>query len=183
MWVVIDGLDGTGKDTVIEKLKEQYPDWIYVKDPSPLVASEIRQVLLDKELSDITRLYLYLAARVELLHKEILPALKAGNTVICNRYSFSTYAYQGSVIDQNLIHQASDAGCLEDYQPDKTILLLGDRFADGDNVMDDFCDDKRESITENFLELAQQHNNVHVVWVNRKSKEEVYREVVQLLDK
>ena len=99
-FIVFEGPDGTGKDTILSEVAVQLTamekDFVIFKDPSPEVAGKIREILLnDSDLEEATRLYLYLAARSELLHKQIIPALKAGKIVLCNRYILSTYCYQG----------------------------------------------------------------------------------------
>jgi dTMP kinase len=62
------------------------------------ISEAIRNILLDKqlkEMSDIAELLLYLAARAQIVREKILPALKKGKVVICDRFEDSTRAYQG----------------------------------------------------------------------------------------
>lgn len=54
-------------------------------------------------LSHMTELLLFYAARSELVHKKIAPNHRLGNTVILDRYANSTFAYQGVHIDEHII--------------------------------------------------------------------------------
>ena len=95
--VVIEGVDGAGKTTQINKLKEILnPDKnIFLREPGGTKAGlEIRQVILDNPLDAKTELLLFYASRNELILKEILPALKAGKNVVIDRFELSSYAYQ-----------------------------------------------------------------------------------------
>jgi len=101
--LVGEGLDETGKSSVMELLYRDLIDsgikTILTKQPGgdwgPM-APLIRSMCKDKRfnLSSYTNLFLFLADRVECLEKVIKPALDSGKTVICDRWSYSTVAYQ-----------------------------------------------------------------------------------------
>lgn len=99
-FIVFEGGDGAGKDTLVNLLKEKYADRgiVFVRDPGGTPASErIRELLLTKEAVGIdsrTELLLFLGARADMVAKIIKPALDAGKTVVSNRFSLSTLAYQ-----------------------------------------------------------------------------------------
>src|SRR3989344_8068880 len=99
-FIVFEGGEGSGKDTLINLIKEKYTDrdFVYVRDPggTPL-GEKIRSLVLGKESTGTdmrAELLLFLAARAELVGKVIAPALEAGKTVIANRFTLSTIAYQ-----------------------------------------------------------------------------------------
>ncbi|MDD4804666.1 MAG: dTMP kinase [Candidatus Pacebacteria bacterium] len=188
-WVVFEGLDGTGKDTMINKLqvdmKEKGLGFTVVKDPSPKTAIEIRNILLNKkDLENNTRLFLYLAARCELLYKEIVPALEDEKIVLCNRYDLSSYCYQGVYFSQEDIATASIIGKLDIIKPDIQIVMLNKRSfseAEKKNIMDEYCDRFRYKITKQYLEVAKQNSNVKALWTDGKTTDEVYSEVKRLI--
>ena len=72
----------------------------------------------------LAELLLFSAARAEIVHRVILPALEAGTTVICDRFTASTVAYQGygRGLDLDLIHTLNLA-TTRGLQPDLTVLL------------------------------------------------------------
>lgn len=100
-FIVFEGGGGSGKDTLIELLKQklgQRTDVVYTRDPGGTPMGErIRELLLADEAKEThprTELLLFLAARTELVEKVIAPALAEGKTVISNRFALSTIAYQ-----------------------------------------------------------------------------------------
>ena len=102
MFITFEGIDGAGKSTQIELLKnyfiEQGKEVLAIREPGGLKFSEnIRNILLsnDTNINNTTELLLFLSARSELTEKVILPALNEDKIVICDRFYDSTYAYQG----------------------------------------------------------------------------------------
>lgn len=188
MWIVLEGPDGVGKDVQIslitKKLFSLGKEYVVVKDPSPDVAQEIRNVLLTKESENSTRLYLYLAARAELLNKQIIPALKANKIVLCNRYDLSTYCYQGVFFPYEEIKLASQIGKLDYPKPDLQIIYLS-KLPLGEkenNVMDDYCEEYRTKIIHNYLRLSQTEPNINVIWVDN-SPEKIFQQTWSIIEK
>ena len=102
-FVTIEGCEGVGKSTLIEGLKKYFAatntDAVFTREPGgTAVAEKIRAVILDaanSQITPVTELLLYAAARAQHTEELIKPALKAGKIVVCDRYSDSTLAYQG----------------------------------------------------------------------------------------
>jgi dTMP kinase len=192
VFVVIEGVDGSGKDTQLELLQKHFIerniDFLMAKDPSPEVAGFIRDTLLMNEsLENNTRLYLYLAARSELLYKQILPALKAGKVVLCNRYKLSTYCYQGLHFTREEIDEASRCGGLEIVQPDLQIVYLTEksfRSREQEDAMGKYCCDNRKRIIDKYLELSKDPEmKIEIIWADDKSIESVHEETLSRLKK
>lgn len=105
LFITIEGPDGAGKTSVINEL---YPRLqliakrgiVKTREPGGVKISEkIRQIILDpqnEEMDERTEALLYAAARRQHLVQVILPALSAGNIVICDRFVDSSLAYQGA---------------------------------------------------------------------------------------
>jgi len=101
--ISFEGIEGCGKSTqaklLYEYLKTKAIPCILVREPGGTQIGEaIRKILLDEnniKMSPKTELFLYLAARTQLLAEIIFPALKEGKVVLCDRFSDSTLAYQG----------------------------------------------------------------------------------------
>lgn len=103
IFITIEGPDGSGKTTQIEMLseylKEKGYDVVITREPGGTVISEeIRSIILNKEhseMSHMTELLLYAAARAQLVNQVIKPALLEKKAVICDRFVESSAVYQG----------------------------------------------------------------------------------------
>jgi len=131
-FITFEGIDFCGKTTqarrLISYLRRNGYNVLLVREPGgDGIAERIRRILLSKKTSkmtDLTELLLYEAARSQLTERMILPALKEGKAVICDRYSDSSLAYQGygRGLNKKMIkdlNHISTFGLL----PDLTILL------------------------------------------------------------
>lgn len=103
MLITFEGLDFSGKTTQIklltDKLQRNKFTVILLREPGGTIISEkIREILLDKkysEMTEIAEIFLFSAARTQLVSQIINPALQSGKIVICDRFVDSTTAYQG----------------------------------------------------------------------------------------
>ena len=103
MFLSIDGGDGTGKSTQVERLAEwlggQGHEVVTCRDPGSTALGEaVRGILLDRHDLHIHRrseMLLYMAARSQLVEEVIRPALEQGKTVLCDRYLLANVVYQG----------------------------------------------------------------------------------------
>lgn len=109
--------EGSGKGThskfLINSLKSKEIPVEYTREPGGIKeAEQIRKIILSKsnEISSLTELYLYEAARTEVFRKIIIPKLNSGITVVSDRSMYSTEAYQGFAggIDLNLIRKLNN---------------------------------------------------------------------------
>ncbi|HNH87359.1 MAG TPA: dTMP kinase, partial [Solirubrobacterales bacterium] len=99
MFITLEGVDGSGKTTQAAMLADALgASAMTLREPGGTDAAErIRQLLADPEtpLDPIAELMLFCAARADLVSRVIRPALEIGRTVICDRFTDSTIAYQG----------------------------------------------------------------------------------------
>lgn len=132
-FITFEGAEGSGKSTQIKRaqtyLKEKGHNVVIFREPgSTRISEAIREIILNKEFKEMssnTELLLYLAARAQLVHEKIWPAIKSGKTVICDRFEDSTWAYQGygRGFDLKTIDKVSFELVRCDMKPDLTILL------------------------------------------------------------
>ena len=103
LFITLEGIEGAGKTSslayVEELLLQAGHEVIVTREPGGTPLGErLRELLLhagDVQISAETETLLIFAARADHLHKVIEPALAAGKTVICDRFTDATYAYQG----------------------------------------------------------------------------------------
>jgi dTMP kinase len=194
-FIVLEGVDGSGKGTVIKLIKEQLPKdkFLFTREPGGTEAgAEIREVLLkmrESELSFKADMLLYLADRVEHLEKVVVPAIREGKDVFSDRYEATLNAYQiharGNAEHEHLFYELKSL--LGIITPDLYIFLDQDpeisyqranQRPDERNRFDvkeiDFYVRAREA----YLSFMKQHNS-RVVYVGpTKTPEQVTSEVL-----
>lgn len=131
-FITVEGIDGVGKSTQAELMEVLLDAAGYavlrLREPGGVKISEqIRAILLDPangEMGDVCELLLYEAARAQLVHQVIKPALAAGKTVICDRFYDSTTAYQAFAdgLDRNMVSQANELA-VDGCRPDLTLVF------------------------------------------------------------
>jgi len=134
-FITFEGLDGTGKSTQMRKLAEVLRaaghKVVETREPGGTATGEkIRRVLLDSAtegLSPFAEMALMFASRAQHIAEVIQPALDRGQIVLCDRFTDSTEAYQGSgrKLGSETVRQLHRVLCGE-LQPDLTILLESD---------------------------------------------------------
>lgn len=132
LFITMEGPDGAGKSTQIEKLKDYLSnkgyDIILCREPGGTAISEaIRNVILNREFTEMghmTELLLYASARAQLVHEVIRPALLEDKIVICDRFVDSSAVYQGIArgMGTELVYEVNRYA-IGDTIPDVTILL------------------------------------------------------------
>jgi len=103
LFICIEGIDGSGKTTqarrLVKSLRQKGFDAVYTTEPSSgRVGRLIRRYVLDREkrMPIALEALLFAADRVEHVETEIKPLLEKGKVVVCDRYVYSTLAYQGA---------------------------------------------------------------------------------------
>ena len=111
-FIVVEGSECVGKSTQIKTIKsfleEHKIEYIVTREPGGTSFGEsIRSIILDQnnDTDNLTDSLLFYASRYENYNKIILPALKNGKTVICDRFHYSTLVYQGIVGDDELVRE------------------------------------------------------------------------------
>lgn len=192
-FLVIDGPDGCGKSTqtklLAEYLAKQHLTVEMMRDPgSTVIGEKIRRVLLSPEhdtMATETEVLLYMAARVQLWHEKISPALQQKKCVLLDRWLSSTCAYQGHAGDfgiDRVIQIAKDT--LPKPWPDLTIVLDVDlqtaakRFNRDLDRMEQKGDGYHKKVREGFLKLADEFENFIVINAS-ESVEQVHQSIIE----
>ncbi|MCI8647690.1 MAG: dTMP kinase [Firmicutes bacterium] len=161
LFITLEGPDGSGKTTQIEKMREYLQDQgnqvLVTREPGGTsIGERLRELILSREseeMDPLTEALLYAAARAQHVEQVIRPALEKGKFVICDRFIDSSIAYQGygrrlgdSV---SIINAYAVKGCM----PDATFLLKLDP-AMGRNRIEQKQRDRIELEHADFHELV-----------------------------
>ena len=100
-FITFEGIDGAGKSTHIEAVAQRLRDagatLVCTREPGgTALAERLREVILHATMDALTEALLVFAARRDHLQAVIVPALARGDTVLCDRFTDATFAYQGA---------------------------------------------------------------------------------------
>ncbi len=184
-FITFEGLDGSGKSTHLERVAQRLEprglSVVRTKEPGGTPLGEaIRKILLDPfgpRPDGTMELLLLFAARRQHLLEVIQPALARGAVVLCDRFTDSTYAYQGAGrgVGFDVIAQLDELATGQ-FRPDRTILLdlpaaqayervrsSRKRASEHLNRIDGEPLEFYERVREGYLELARQDPNRFVI--------------------
>jgi len=195
-YIVIEGLDGSGKSTQHQQLLEHFGSLaVGVREPGGSPMSEaIRNIVKDGSLprSSRTNNYLFAAARVELVDHTIRPALDKGIHVIADRNWLSSIAYQGAEgVKVDEIETLNRLAMEELFTPDKVLFLdttvttCRKRLQGRGDSKGDYFDEKGESYFQKvrtiYLAHLQQLPAVEIIDGN-KTPTAIQAEIIRLLE-
>jgi dTMP kinase len=128
-FITLEGIDGAGKSSHIERLcawlRERGHEVVVTREPggTPL-AESLRQLVLHEPMDALTETLLVFAARRDHLVHHIEPALARGATVLCDRFTDASFAYQGGGrgFDRQILAQL-ESWVQQGRQPDLTLWL------------------------------------------------------------
>lgn len=191
-FIVIEGGDGAGKDTQIELLKRDFPDFVYTREPGGTELGKlVRKIVFHNMVGDIdvkAELFLMFADRAQHIGKVVEPALRAGKTVVSNRSWLSSLAYQiygrdrhdmepflRSAIDLVYKYNPIDLAIVLDIPPE---VGLARQRAMGKELDSMEAEDREvhERVRQGFLENAPKLPFAKIIDANR-SVEAVYWDV------
>jgi len=196
MFITFDGPEGCGKSThsklIVEYLRSKGKDVVHTREPGGTkIGEEIRNVLLsprNKGMAVMTEAFLYLAARAEIVNEIILPNIKKGKIVICDRFQDATVVYQGYAGGLNIkildeLGKIASAG----LKPDLSIFLdidaaLGLKRAGCKDRMEKKSISFHKRVRNGYLALAKKEpSRIKVVKV-KGSIEETQEKIRKILD-
>lgn len=181
-FIVLEGMEGSGKTTNLAYLKQlieaQEIDLDVTREPGgTAIAEKLRDLLLhdsNEKIDSTTELLLMFAARQQHLQQRILPTLKQGTWVLCDRFIDATYAYQGGGrgFENTSIAVLEKLCGLQKVMPDWVIILdvpcevSAQRVRDRGIKEDRFEREQRaffERVRSVYLERATQSKHYSVI--------------------
>jgi len=199
MFITFEGIDGSGKTTqanlLVERLKEEGRDCVFLREPGGTEISEkIRTLLLDRDhlsMTQLAELFLFSAARTQLVSEVVQPCLELHKIVVCDRFYDSTTAYQGygRGIDIEAVKKVNAIATLGTV-PDLTFILdielseierrrppnkrAVDRMESGGHSL-------FERVRRGYLEIARAESNRCIVINGMRPRQEIHEEIWEIV--
>lgn len=197
-FIVFEGPDGSGKTTIIKQVKtllenKDY-DISYYREPGGTKISEkIRSIIIDNDNSMMdakTEALLFASSRAQLVAEKIIPDLKVGKIVICDRFVMSSLLYQGlgrslGIDNVKLINDFATGG----LKPDLTLFFNIDYKTALERKRANFSPDRLENedfsfhktIFDGYLKMADLYKDEIVKVDARKSIEDLTKDVINII--
>ena len=196
VFITVEGVDGSGKSTQVRLLREfldqEGVPYVFAREPGGTrLGEQIRPIILtpdNPEMTPETEALLYAAARAQLVREVILPALRSGQAVLCDRFVDSSICYQGYGAGLDLkfvqeINRVASAG----LRPGLTILFdlppeEGERRrgSPGDRI-ERRDPSYHQRVRDCYLGLARQEPDRIAVIDARQTVEEIHQQVRNLV--
>lgn len=175
LFITIEGGEGSGKSTLSDSLEQELTKRGYqvvkTREPGgPPLSEHIRNLLLNPskefQIGERAELLLFLASRAQHVEETILPALRQGKVVVCERFNDSTIAYQGGArhLGMHYVEQLCQLIC--DMEPNCTLLL----DIDAEEGMRRIKKQREEQIDRLELEKLQFHKEVRQSFLHLADK-------------
>ena len=201
LFISLEGIDGSGKSTQLRLLesylrKHGIPLVIAREPGGTEVGNSIRQILLHSKntgLTPVGELLLYYASRHQNLYENILPALAAGQWVLCDRFADASLAYQGygrginldfiRHLNQEVVQQRMpDLTIYIDIEPLVGLLRARERNQKSQQDEGRFENESEEFFTkvrEGYLKLAKE-NPLRIKTIDGNQPiEKVHRDIIR----
>lgn len=195
-FITFEGVDGAGKTSHIEFIKEYLTnlklDFIMTREPGGTELGErLREILLHDEMTPKTETILMFAARNEHIEKVIRPGLTSGAIVISDRFTDASYAYQsgGKGVEDEEIDVLKDL-VQKNLQPDLTFLFdlpveVSIKRLKKTRKLDKFEKEEKdfhENVRKKYLMLAKNNPKRFSVLNSEKSIDEIQSQIKIKLD-
>jgi dTMP kinase len=190
-FIVFEGLDGSGQSTQAALLKEYFGvrgrKALLTKEPTPWTAAGQKiQATLDEKikLAPLKLQELFCEDRREHLEKEIIPALKDGKVVVCDRYFFSTIAFGGIDLSIEKLKQMNDGFIYPDIiffldvRPEICLERIGKR-GEGFKFFEKL--EKLKKVAENYRELTKSFSDV-IIMDGEREIQEIHKKIISEIE-
>jgi dTMP kinase len=181
--ITLEGIDGSGKSTITERLRSnpEFKDFVFTREPTTGWIGDAVNRAIHSDTDDLAE---------EHISKLILPALESGQNVISDRYSGSRYAYQAVTLKDKFpepmewiqqIHHGwtvdPDLTVLFDIDPEISVERCGNRGEQTKFEKIDFL----EEVRANYLKLAEAHPKRFVIINTDRAVDEIEKDVLDAI--
>lgn len=200
LFISIEGVDGSGKTSVIKEIKKHFSsnkNVIYTREPGGHdneISEKIRKLVLENEMDFNTEALLFAASRSENVSKFIIPNLENNKIVISDRYLDSSLVYQG--IGRNLgIENIYNLNMIatSNLTPTKTFILvvepeisntriLSNRKSNETNRFDIEQEELQKNVYDGYLHLAKLYPERIVLIDASRNLEKVCLDVIKNIE-
>ncbi len=200
MFITFEGVEGSGKSTIAKMIYEyllnRKYDVVLTREPGGVkIAEDIRNIILNKdnkELDNRAEALLFAASRRQHLVEKVIPALKEGKIVLCDRFLDSSLAYQGGgkQLGVKEILKVNEFA-VDGLFPDLTIIFDVDpafgleRIARNRNREVNRLDLESlpfyDRVRKTFLDLAKKDKNRYVVLDGSGDAYSVFKETIKVI--
>ena len=193
LFITFEGADGCGKTTQMNLLKDYLIqngyEVVLTREPGAKgLGEQLREILLnyDGEVADRCESFLFLADRAQNIETIVIPAIKQGKIVLCDRHIDSTVAYQGygrglDLDEINYLNNIATGGIKPDltYVFDVDVETSAKRVGDEKDRMESAGQEFFNRVRNGYLELAKKEPQRIKVIDSTRSIEEVFQNVLK----
>lgn len=193
-FITIEGIDGSGKTTMINNLKYYFEkkgfDVVLTREPGGVEVSEkIREIIFLNDIDAKTEALLFAASRREHILKKIIPELKQGKIILCDRFVDSSIAYQsyGRGLKEEDVKFINDY-ILDSLSPDVTLYfsvnvetsLARTKSREENNKMDNEKQDFYNKVKAGYDKIAQE-NKDRVITIDTNKNINIVKKELELI--
>lgn len=202
-FIVFEGLDGSGKSSLMaaleKELQKRQIQFHHTREPGGTrLSEEIRNMILRKEgpaPTSRTELLLYEASRAQHVDEVIAPKLRAGQWVLCDRFTASSVAFQGGgrEIKESDVHALNDFAT-GGLKADLTVLLdlsveesrrrrqgRGEANGESEDRIESEADSFHEKVRQSFLKQARAEEKTWLVLDAKNTPDVLFQQLLQVL--
>lgn len=193
LFITFEGADGCGKTTQMNLLKDYLVqngyEVVLTREPGAKgLGEQLREILLnyDGKVADRCESFLFLADRAQNIETIVIPSIKQGKIVLCDRHIDSTVAYQGygrglDLDEINYLNNIATGGIKPDltYVFDVDVETSAKRVGDEKDRMESAGKEFFNRVRNGYLELAKKEPQRIKVIDSTRSIEEVFQNVLK----
>ncbi|MBR3464791.1 MAG: dTMP kinase [Clostridiales bacterium] len=199
IFITFEGIDGCGKSTQTALCREWLESLgktvLLVREPGGTrIGEKIRELLLDKAngaMAPMAELFLFEAARAQIVEETIKPALAEGKAVICDRFFDSSFAYQGCArgLGAEMVSRinkdatgglAPDITFFLDITVDQAIMRREGRGGEKDRI-ESAGDAFQEKVRQGFIRAASEDSRIVTIDAS-DSPEVIFKQIQEKIE-
>lgn len=199
IFITFEGIDGCGKSTQTALCREWLESLgktvLLVREPGGTrIGEKIRELLLDKangSMAPMAELFLFEAARAQIVEETIKPALAEGKAVICDRFFDSSFAYQGCArgLGAEMVSRlnkdatgglAPDITFFLDITVDQAIMRREGRGGEKDRI-ESAGDAFQEKVRQGFIRAASEDSRIVTIDAS-DSPEAIFKQIQKKIE-